>query len=358
MLPTWRVPAERSPSSASVRATVARRRRMASRDDNRSMLRVAVLDDYQDVALSLGDWSQLSPEARPDVFRQHIGAEDELVAVLQPYDVVVAMRERTPLPRSILERLPNLRLLVTTGAANAAIDALACRDLGITLCGTTGSSSAAAELTWALILACARRIDIEAANVRAGRWMSTLGTDLRGRTLGVLGLGRLGSQVAAVGRAFGMDVVAWSEHLTEERCAATGVRRAARDELFAVSDYLTIHLVLSDRTRGLVGEREFRLMRPTAWLINTSRGPICDEQALVRACSEHWIAGAGLDVFGSEPLPVDHPFRQLDNVIATPHVGYVTEQTYRGWFAQVIEDIAAFMAGAPIRVVAGSQLSA
>ncbi|GII22873.1 D-2-hydroxyacid dehydrogenase family protein [Planosporangium mesophilum] len=316
--------------------------------------RVAVLDDYQGVALDSADWSPLAGSADVTVFREHLPTEDEVVEALQEYPVVVAMRERTPFPRSTLERLPRLRLLVTTGARNAAIDLEACPELGITVCGTGGSGLATAELTWALLLACARRLDVELANVRAGGWMTTLGTELRGRTLGVLGLGRLGTQVARVAQAFGMRVLAWSQHLTDVRCREAGAERAASlDQLLAEADFVTIHLVLSERTRGLIGADQLRRMKPTAWLVNTSRGPICDEAALERACAERWIAGAALDVFADEPLPPDHPLRRLDNVLATPHIGYVTQDTYRIWFEHAVEDIAAFLAGEPVRVLAG-----
>ncbi|MGC9667563.1 D-2-hydroxyacid dehydrogenase family protein [Planosporangium sp. 12N6] len=316
-------------------------------------LPVAVLDDYQGVALRSADWSPLAGTVEVTALSEHLPSEAAVVAALRQYPVVVAMRERTPLPRATLEQLPRLRLLVTTGARNAAIDLAACRELGITVCGTGGSGLATAEHTWALLLACARRLDVELANVRAGGWMTTLGTELRGRTLGVLGLGRLGTQVAVVARAFGMRVLAWSRHLTQERCEQVGAELATSlDQVLAESDFVTIHLVLSERTRGLIGPQQLRRMKPTAWLVNTSRGPICDESALVRACRERWIAGAALDVFTDEPLPPEHPFRHLDNVLATPHIGYVTEDTYRTWFAHVVEDIAAFLAGAPVRVLA------
>lgn len=299
------------------------------------------------------DWSPLTGLADVTVLREHLAPEAAVVEALQQYPVVVAMRERTPFPCSTLERLPQLRLLITTGPRNASIDLEACRELGITVCGTGGSGVAAAELAWALLLACARRIDVEIPNVRAGRWMTTLGTELRGRTIGVLGLGRLGAQVAVVARAFGMRVLAWSQNLTHERCEQLGVELATSlDHLLTEADFVTIHLVLSERTRGLIGAKQLRRMKPTAWLVNTSRGPICDESALERACRERWIAGAALDVFTDEPLPPDHAFRRLDNILATPHIGYVTEDTYRTWFEHVVEDIAAFLAGAPVRVLA------
>lgn len=313
---------------------------------------VAILDDYQGVALETANWSRLATKASPVTFREPFGTEDQVVDALRPFPIVVAMRERTAFPRSTLMQLPEMKLLVTTGARNSAIDLKAARDLGITVCGTGGSSSDAVELTWALILACARRLDVELSNVRADRWMTTVGTSLSGRTLGVIGLGRLGTQVARVGSAFGMHVTAWSDNLTSERCEEAGVEFApSLGRLLAASDVVTIHLVLSERTRGLIDEKQLRLMKPQAWLINTSRGPICNEEVLARACEERWIAGAGLDVFGAEPLQSGHRFRTLPNVLATPHIGYVTDRAYRTWFGDVVEDIEAFLTGTPIRLL-------
>ncbi|TDB91624.1 D-2-hydroxyacid dehydrogenase family protein [Actinomadura sp. KC216] len=313
-------------------------------------MRVAILDDYQGVALRAADWSPVP--ATIDVFRAPLGGEETVVAALQPYEVLVTMRDRTALPKTVLERLPNLRLIVVTGHRVAAIDIAACAGLGITVSGTApvAGGGSAAELTWALILAAVKRLPAELASVRAGGWTTRLGTSLTGRTLGVLGLGRLGSQVAAVGHAFGMRVVAWSQNLTAERAAEAGAALVGKEELFATSDVVTIHLVLSDRTRGLVGEPELRRMKPDAWLVNTSRGPICDEDALLRACRERWIAGAALDVYDREPLPADHPLRTLDNVLATPHIGYVTEETYASWYSDAVENIVAYTKGSPIRV--------
>jgi len=313
--------------------------------------KLAILNDYQRVALTAADWSGLGGRVDITVFDHHIADPDELVAALEPFEIVVAMRERTAFPRPVLERLGNLELLVTTGPRNAVIDAGDCAALGITYCGTGGSVHSTAELTWALILACARHLPAEIASVRAGGWMTGVGTDLHGATLGLLGLGRIGAMVARVGQAFGMDLIAWSQNLTAERCAEVGARLVTRDELFAASDFLTIHLVLSDRTRSLVAEPELRSMKPTAWLINTSRGPICDEEALARACAEGWIAGAGLDAYGTEPLLADHPFRTLANVLPSPHIGYVSQNVYRAFFADIVEDVAAFLDGAPVRVI-------
>jgi phosphoglycerate dehydrogenase-like enzyme len=315
------------------------------------MSRVAVLDDYQGVALDFADWSPVQRRADVDVFRHHLDDENALVEALAPFDIVVAMRERTPFTRSVLERLPNLRLLITTGPFNAAIDVQACQDKGITLSGTGGDRYGTSELTWSLILACARHIPSENQNLRNGGWMTTVGTDLHGATLGLCGLGQIGAMVGNVGAAFGMNLIAWSQNLTDERAVQCGVRRVSKEELFRQSDFLTIHLVLSDRTRGLVSEPELRAMKSTAWLINTSRGPICDEDILATACEERWIAGAAIDAFGVEPLPGGHPFRKLPNVIATPHIGYVTENCYRIFFHDIVEDVVAFLDGQPVRVI-------
>ncbi|WP_433437239.1 D-2-hydroxyacid dehydrogenase family protein [Nonomuraea sp. CA-141351] len=311
------------------------------------MLRCAVLDDYQGVALGLADWSRV----RATSFRDHFGSQDELVAALHDYEIVVAMRERTPFPAGLLARLPNLRLLITTGMRNAAIDLDAARERGVTVCGTGSSSTPPVELTWALILGLTRHLLPEATAMRAdGPWQSTLGTDLHGRTLGLLGLGKLGSRMAEIGRAFGMDVVAWSQNLTQERTDALGVRLApGMDVLLSEADIVSIHLVLSDRTRGLIGERELSLMRPGAYLVNTSRAAIVDQEALVAALKAGRIAGAGLDVFETEPLPAGHELRTLPNVLAMPHLGYVTELNYRTYFREAVEDIDAFLDGAPIR---------
>ena len=314
------------------------------------MTRVAILDDYQDVARRLADWKSLPAEVV--VFRDHLSDESQVAARLADFDVVVAMRERTPFPRSLFERLPRLRLLVTTGMRNASIDLRAAADRGVVVSGTAGLPSPTAELTWALILALVRHVPREDRATREGRWQETLGTTLKGRTLGVLGLGQLGSRVARVGKAFEMDVIAWSQNLTAERAAAVGATLAgSRDELLARADIVTIHLVLSDRTRGLVGARELGLMRPTAYLVNTSRGPIVDEGALIATLRAGKIAGAGLDVYDEEPLPADHPLRRLPNTVITPHLGYVTEETYQIFYSQALEDIRAFLAGAPVRVL-------
>lgn len=315
------------------------------------MLRIAVLDDYQSVASTYADWSLLPEPADVVTFHDHIRDNDAVVARLAPFDVVVAMRERTTFPRQVLERLPNLRLLVTTGARNASIDVRAATDHGITVCGTGAHPTGPVELTWALILAVARHVPQEDAAVRAGAWQQTVGTDLSGATLGVVGLGRLGTKVATIGQAFGMNVVAWSQNLTEERAREAGVRRVDKEELFATADVVTVHLVLSDRTRGLIGRSDLARMKRTAYLINTSRGPIVDEPALIAALRDGTIAGAGLDVFDQEPLPADHPLRESRRAVLTPHLGYVTKKTYEVFYRDAVEDVAAYVAGAPVRVL-------
>jgi phosphoglycerate dehydrogenase-like enzyme len=315
------------------------------------MRRVAILNDYQGVARDFADWSSIDDRVQTHQFRDHIADTDALIEALQPFHVIVAMRERTALSRAVIDQLPNLELVVTTGPYNAVIDGQALRDRGIVYCGTGGALHNTSELTWALILACARQVPREDRNVKSGGWMLTVGADLFGRTLGLCGLGRLGGLVTAVGKAFGMNIIAWSQNLTAERCAEVGATLVTKDELFARADFVTIHLVLSDRTRALVGERELRLMKPSAYLINSSRGPIVDEDALARVLAERVIAGAGLDTFGVEPLPAGHPFRALDNLVVTPHLGYVTEGCYRIFFNDIVEDIAAWLDGSPIRLV-------
>lgn len=311
------------------------------------MTRCAILDDYQGVALDLADWSGI--DAHP--FHEPFASTDDLVAALADYEIVVIMRERTPFPASLFARLPKLRLLVTTGMRNASIDLAAAAAHGVTVCGTGSRSTPPAELTWALILGLTRHLLPEATNLRtAGPWQSTLGLDLHGATLGLLGLGKIGTQVARVARAFGMNVVAWSQNLTQERAAEAGATLApSLDTLLERSDIVSVHLVLSARTRHLVGARELALLRPTAYVVNTSRAAIIDQEALVKALSDGSIAGAGLDVFDEEPLPGDHPLRTLPNVLATPHLGYVTSGNYRTYFAEAVEDIHAFLAGSPLR---------
>lgn len=318
------------------------------------MLRCAVLDDYQNAARRYGDWKRLADKVELQVNTDHIDDRAALAAILSDTEIVIAMRERTPFDRALFERLPSLRLLVTTGMKNASIDLKAAADHGVTVCGTGASPGATAELTWGLIHALMREIPRELENFRkGGKWQLTVGRELAGRRLGVIGLGRLGARVARVGLAFEMQVCAWSKNLTRDRCAEVGVEHAGSlDDLMRISDVVTIHVVLSDRTRGLIGARELSLMQPHALLVNTSRGPIVDEAALIAALKEKRIGGAGLDVFQKEPLPRDHPFRSLENVVATPHLGYVTEETYRIYYEEAVEDIAAWLAGKPVRVIA------
>lgn len=315
------------------------------------VLRCAVLDDYQDVARNYADWDTLKDRISLEVFNEHMVDEDVLVGALQHFDIIVLMRERTPFQRSLIARLPNLKLLVTTGPRNGSIDLEACREHDVVVCGTRSGAHATAELTWALILAHKRHVLAEAENFRAGRkWQSTVGTEVAGRNLGVIGLGKLGSQVARIGLAFGMNVQAWSQNLTDERCEEVGVRRAhSLDALLTESDVVTVHLVLSPRTRDLIGERELGLMKPHALLVNTSRAPIVSQDALLRALENKSIGGAALDVFEEEPLPVDHPYRTLPQVTATPHLGYVTSETYSIFFPDAVESIAQWIAGDPIR---------
>ncbi|MEE7447836.1 hydroxyacid dehydrogenase [Methylobacterium radiotolerans] len=310
-----------------------------------------MLDDYQQAALALADWARLSDRVAVSAIAQHIPDRDDLVARIAQAEILVIMRERTPFPAALLERLPRLELLVTSGMRNLAIDLAAATARNVVVCGTESSPTPPMELTWALILGLARHVAPESGTLRAGGpWQSTIGTDLAGATLGILGLGKIGTRVAEIGRAFGMRVMAWSPNLDEARAAAAGVERAATKEaLLEASDFVTIHLVLGDRTRGLLGSAELRRMRRDAFLVNTSRAPIVDQAALVRALEEGWIAGAGLDVFETEPLPTDSPFRRLPNVLALPHLGYVSRNNYRTFFTQAVEDIEAWLAGAPIR---------
>ncbi len=315
------------------------------------MVRVAILDDYQHVALQMTDWSALPADVEVQVFSDHLTDQDALVERLKNFEVVMAMRERTPFPRSLLDRLPTLQLLTTTGMRNAAIDLQAATDRGVVVCGTGGVLSPTAELTWGLILALFRHIPREDQATRAGQWQVSTGIGVQSKILGVIGLGNLGSQVATVGKAFQMPVIAWSQNLTAERAAQVGATLVSKDELLSRSDIVTIHLVLSERTRGLLRARELALMKPTSYLVNTSRGPIVDEQALVTALQKKTIAGAALDVFDEEPLPLDHPLRHLENTVITPHLGYVTIETYRIFFDQTVENIRAFLNSAPVRVI-------
>jgi len=314
-------------------------------------IRLAILDDYQQVARGLADWGSLPAGSEVSVFHDHLRDEALVALRLAPFEGIVAMRERTPFPRSLLSRLPELRLLVTTGMRNASIDLQAAAQCGITVSGTDGLSYPTAELTWGLILALARHIPEELHALRQGNWQTTVGVGLSGKALGVLGLGRLGTQVARIGAAFGMQVLAWSPNLTEARASAAGATRVERDELFRRADVLTLHLVLSERSAGLVGRRELGLMKKSALLINTSRGPLVDEAALLDALRTHAIAGAGLDVFDIEPLPSGHPLLELPNALLTPHLGYVTEESYRIFYEHALQDVQAYLAGQPLRVL-------
>ncbi|AEH09404.1 Phosphoglycerate dehydrogenase [Candidatus Protofrankia datiscae] len=316
-----------------------------------AMPTVTILDDYQRVALTSADWSAVLDRYTIEVINEHIPDRDALVRRLRDSEIVVAMRERTRFPADLLRALPTLRLLVTTGMVNAAIDLDAARRQGVTVCGTTGWGNAMPELTIGMIIALTRNFAQEDAAVRAGGWQHTIGPGLAGHTLGVVGLGRLGTPVARLAQAFEMSVIAWSPHLTPQRAAPHGVRAVSRQELFADSDVITIHMPLSETTRGLVGAADLALMKPSAYLVNTSRGPIVDEEALLAALRERRIAGAGLDVYDVEPLPVDHPLRTLRNTLLLPHIGYVTTDSYRTFYEQIVENILAWHDGAPVRLL-------
>ena len=317
------------------------------------MKRVAILDDYQGVATSLADWSRVAKDVAVEQIREHVADPTALARRLQGCEIVVIMRERTPFPRALFEKLPDLKLVVTSGMRNAAIDLAAAKDRGVVVAGTPSLGYPTAELTWGLILALHRHIPYEDRGMRDGQWQRTVGTGVRGKTLGVIGLGRLGSLVAQVGKAFGAAVIAWSQNLTPEKCAQAGVAYAAKDELLKRADIVTIHLILSARTRGLIGARDLALMKPSAYLVNTSRGPIVDEAALIAALEQNRIAGAALDVFDTEPLPAGHKLRALSNTVLTPHLGYVIADNYRGFFEGAVENIRNWLDGKPVRVVEG-----
>lgn len=314
-------------------------------------MRIAVLDDYQNVSQSLADWSALDGKATIDVFNTPLSDEDAVAQALAGYNAIVCMRERTPIPASLIERLGDLKLIVTTGMRNRSIDMDAASRQGITVCGTPGLGAPAGELAWALIIALMKNIPSDDRSMRNGEWQPEVGLSLGGKTLSVFGLGKLGAYVAKIGLAFDMNVIAWSQNLTDERAAEVGVRRVTKEEALSEADVLTIQLVLSDRSRGLIGAPELALMKPTAFLVNTSRGPIVDESALINALQRKQIAGAGLDVFDVEPLPVSHPLRSLENTVLTPHTGYVTAENLSGMYQNAVEDIAAFIDGNPVRVL-------
>jgi phosphoglycerate dehydrogenase-like enzyme len=306
-------------------------------------MKIAILDDYHNVALKMADWSALSGRAKITVFNDHVADPSALVERLLPFDVVCVMRERTSLPREVLQHLPRLQLIASTGSRNASIDMGAAKELGITVTATGYRPSPTIELTWALILASLRGIVHENNSIRNGGWQKSVGQDLSGKILGVVGLGNIGGQVARIGLAFSMKIIAWSENLTPEIAEAAGARLVSKDELFRQADIVTIHLILSGRTKGLVGAAELALMKPTSRLINTSRGPIVDEPSLIKALRSHAIAGAAIDVFDEEPLAAEHPFRSMDNVLATPHIGYVTEGLYRTFYEDTVANITAWL---------------
>jgi phosphoglycerate dehydrogenase-like enzyme len=312
--------------------------------------RVVVLDDYQDVARQFGPWSDLGPQLELDVVTAHL-VGPELVDRLAHAEVVVAMRERTAFDRSVLAALPDLKLLVTTGMGNAAIDMAAAAQLGITVCGTGILASPTAELTWGLVLALVRRLPAEDAAMRRGDWQLGVGTELAGKAFGVIGLGRLGQRVARVAQAFEMPVLGWSQNLDPDLARSLGVEPVSKADLLRGSDVVSLHLKLSDRTRGIIGAADLALMRPSAYLVNTSRGPLVDTDALLAALCDGRIAGAGIDVYDEEPLPHEHPLRSSPRTVLTPHVGYVTDGTYQVFFTEAVADIAAWLAGEPLRVL-------
>ena len=306
--------------------------------------KIAVLDDYQQVAFKFTDWSAITEKAEVQVFHDHIADEQAVIDRLQPFDVVCAMRERTPLKRNILSQLPNLKLIVSTGKRNASIDIKAAEEFGIAVKFTDYVENGAPEFTWALLMAMGRHIPTESNNFRSGGWQTTIGTDFTGKTLGIVGLGRVGSKMATYAKAFDMNIIAWSQNLTEEKAREAGAKLVTKETLFKEADFVTTHLVLSERTKGIIGKDELELMKPTAYFINTSRGPLVDEAALIEILQQKKIAGAALDVFDIEPLPADHPFRKLDNLLATPHVGYVTEKTFRVFYNDTVKAIEEWIA--------------
>jgi phosphoglycerate dehydrogenase-like enzyme len=319
---------------------------------NDNPIQIAILDDYQGVALQSADWSVLKGKTNITVFRDHLADSGALVERLKPFDILCVMRERTPLTRSILEQLPNLKLIASTALRNASIDLPAAHERGITVCYTGYTSHGAIELTWALILALVRNVPAEFLSTRTGKWQISIGGDLEGQTIGIVGLGNIGGRIAKIAQAFGMNVIAWSQNLRRESAAEYGALLVSKEELFRAADIVTIHLVLSRRTKGIVGATELGLMKPTAYFVNTSRGPLVDEHALINALENRAIAGAALDVFDVEPLPASHPFRSLDRLLVTPHIGFVTNETYKIFYRDTVENIAAWLNGAPIRVTA------
>lgn len=314
--------------------------------------RLAILDDYQAVAYDYAPWADLAEDGVDvTVFTEPFAGGQEAVDALRDFDMIVAMRERTEFDADRVRQLPKLKLLVTTGMANASIDLRAAEEQGITVCGTGGSPAAAPELTWALLLAFARRVPFEDRRLRAGNWQTTIGFELSGKTLGVLGLGKIGSKIAGYGKAFGMDVIAWSPNLTEETAAATGARKVSKEALFRDADVVSVHVRLSERSRGVVGEEELRLLGPDGVLVNTARGPLVDEVALLRGLNEGWLGGAALDVYDVEPLPAGHPLLTAPRTVLTPHLGYVTSESYARFYGEAFEDVRAWLRGTPVRVL-------
>lgn len=302
-------------------------------------MKIAILDDYQEIALEMANWSLIPGKPEIKVFTDHIADFEKLVQRLLPYDILCVMRERTPMTAALIDRLPNLKLIASTGLRNASIDTEAAQRRGVAVLHTGYESTATIEFTWSMILAIARNIAVENTSLRNGGWQTAVGSDLKGRTLGVLGLGRVGAPVAAIGKAFGMNVIAWSSNLTVEKAELSGARLVTKEDLFRLSDFLTVHLVLSKRTRGIIGEAELDGMKPTSYFINTSRGALVDEAALIKVLHDRKIAGAALDVFDVEPLPADHPFRSLPNVLATPHLGYGSQSLYETFYRDTVENI-------------------
>lgn len=305
--------------------------------------KIAILDDYQNVALSYGDWSALHKLADITVFNDHLSAPAEVIGRLKPFEVIAVMRERTPLTREILSQLPNLKLIISTGQRNASIDIKAAEEFGIAISPTRYQSNGAPELTWALLLALAKHLVSESANVRKGGWQTEVGLDLKGKTIGIVGLGNIGSTIARYAKAFEMEVIAWSENLTEEKASAYGARLVSKEELFQNADFVTVHLILSSRSKDIIGAKELEQMKPTAFFINTSRGPLVNEAALINVLENKKIAAAGLDVYNIEPLPAQHPFRTLSNVLATPHIGYVTQDTYQVFYEDINSRLAEWL---------------
>jgi len=312
----------------------------------------AILDDYQNVSQKVVDWSPVTKDVEFKIFTEALGGPDQVIAALKGCDIVCLMRERTLFGKNVIDALPNLKLIVTSGMRNAAIDMAAAAARGIPVCGTESLGPPTAELTFGLILELARKIGIENARMKAGsRWQTTLGIDLYGKTLGIIGLGKLGQRVARIAKALDMKVLAWSQNLTADNAQAAGATLVSKEELLRSSDFVTVHLQLSARTRGLIGATELALMKPTAFFINTSRGPVADEKAIEAALRANKIAGAAIDVYDLEPLPLDHPFRKLDNIVITPHLGYVTAENYKRFYGHMVEDIRAWLDGKPVRVI-------